>query len=78
MTTTTHPRRSTRCGRPVLAWPVDSQHSARRNALVASTALAQLRHERARGRAVPRRARAPAYGGEPRPGAAPPGVTRVI
>jgi hypothetical protein len=29
-----------------VAWPVDSQHTARRNALVASTALAQLRHER--------------------------------
>jgi hypothetical protein len=32
--------------RTLLTWPVDSQHTARRNALVASTALAQLRHER--------------------------------
>jgi hypothetical protein len=33
--------------RSVLAWPVESQQRARRNALVASTALAQLRRERA-------------------------------
>jgi hypothetical protein len=33
--------------RSLLAWPVESQQAARRNALVASTALAQLRHERA-------------------------------
>ena len=32
--------------RSVLAWPVESQHQARRNALVASTALARQRHER--------------------------------
>jgi hypothetical protein len=32
--------------RPVLGWPVGSQHQSRRNALVASTALAQLRQER--------------------------------
>jgi hypothetical protein len=30
---------------PVLTWPAGSQHTARRNALVASTALAQQRHE---------------------------------
>ena len=30
----------------VLTWPVESQHRARRNALVASTALAGLRQER--------------------------------
>jgi hypothetical protein len=30
---------------PVLTWPAVSQHTARRNALVASTALAQQRHE---------------------------------
>ena len=33
--------------RSLVAWPVASQHAARRNALVAATALAQLRHERA-------------------------------
>ena len=33
--------------RSLLTWPVASQHAACRNALVASTALAQLRHERA-------------------------------
>lgn len=32
--------------RSVLTWPVDSQQTARRNALVAATALARLRHER--------------------------------
>jgi hypothetical protein len=32
--------------RSALAWPVASQQQARRNALVASTALAQRRHER--------------------------------
>jgi hypothetical protein len=31
---------------PVLAWPVESQQQARRNAMVASTALAQRRAER--------------------------------
>jgi hypothetical protein len=31
--------------RPALAWPAESQHRARRNALVASTALAQRRQE---------------------------------
>jgi hypothetical protein len=31
---------------PVLAWPVESQQRARRNAMVASTALAQRRAER--------------------------------
>jgi hypothetical protein len=31
----------------LLSWPVDSQQTARRNALVASTALARLNHERA-------------------------------
>ena len=31
----------------LLTWPVESQQTARLNALVASTALAQLRHERA-------------------------------
>ncbi len=31
--------------RSVLTWPVESQQTARRNALVASTALTQLRHE---------------------------------
>jgi hypothetical protein len=31
---------------PVLGWPAGSQQRARRNALVASTALAQLRQER--------------------------------
>jgi hypothetical protein len=30
----------------LLRWPVESQQRARRNALVASTELAQLRHER--------------------------------
>ena len=30
----------------LLAWPVESQHRARRNALVASTALAAARKER--------------------------------
>jgi hypothetical protein len=30
----------------VLAWPVESQQQARRNALVAGTALAQVRKER--------------------------------
>jgi hypothetical protein len=33
--------------RSLLTWPVESQQTARRNALVASTALAQLNHERA-------------------------------
>ena len=32
--------------RSVATWPVGSQQHARRNALVASTALAQRRHER--------------------------------
>ena len=32
--------------RRLLAWPVESQQGSRRNALVASTALAQLRSER--------------------------------
>lgn len=32
--------------RTVLSWPVESQQRSRRNALVASTALAQLRAER--------------------------------
>jgi hypothetical protein len=32
--------------RSLLTWPVESQQTARRNALVASTALAQLNHER--------------------------------
>lgn len=32
--------------RAVLAWPVESQQGSRRNALVATTALTQLRHER--------------------------------
>lgn len=41
--TMTH--RITRPLRSLLTWPVDSQHAARRNALVASTELAQLRHE---------------------------------
>lgn len=35
-----------RTARAVVAWPVSSQHVARRNALVATTALAQLRRER--------------------------------
>jgi hypothetical protein len=30
----------------LLTWPVASQQTARRNALVAATAIAQLRHER--------------------------------
>jgi hypothetical protein len=33
--------------RSLLSWPVGSQQTARRNALIASTALAQLNHERA-------------------------------
>jgi hypothetical protein len=33
--------------RSLFAWPVESQHAACRNALVAATALSQLRHERA-------------------------------
>ena len=33
--------------RSLLSWPVESQQTARRNALIASTALAQLNHERA-------------------------------
>jgi hypothetical protein len=33
--------------RSLITWPVESQQAARRNALVASTALAQLNHERA-------------------------------
>ena len=32
--------------RAVLTWPVGSQQGSRRNALVATTSLAQLRHER--------------------------------
>lgn len=32
--------------RSVLAWPVETQQGSRRNALVASTALTQLRRER--------------------------------
>lgn len=32
--------------RRIVAWPVTSQHGARRNALVASTALAKRRRER--------------------------------
>ena len=32
--------------RSVVSWHVSSQHKARRNALLASTALAQLSHER--------------------------------
>lgn len=32
--------------RTLLAWPVETQQGSRRNALVSSTALAQLRHER--------------------------------
>jgi len=32
--------------RQALAWPVESQQRSRRNALVAATALARLRHER--------------------------------
>jgi hypothetical protein len=32
--------------RSAVTWPLASQHRARRNALVASTALAQRRHER--------------------------------
>jgi hypothetical protein len=32
--------------RAVLTWPVESQQGARRNALVASTTLAQEAHER--------------------------------
>jgi hypothetical protein len=35
-----------RLARSVLAWPVESQQGSRRNALIASTALAQQRHER--------------------------------
>jgi hypothetical protein len=31
---------------PVLRWPAESQQHARRNALVAATALAQATHER--------------------------------
>lgn len=32
--------------RSIVAWPVESQQGSRRNALVASTALAQVRRER--------------------------------
>lgn len=32
--------------RTLLAWPVETQQGSRRNALVSSTVLAQLRHER--------------------------------
>ncbi len=32
--------------RSVLAWPVETQHGSRRNAMVASTALTERRRER--------------------------------
>ena len=35
-----------RLARSLLGWPVETQLGSRRNALVASTALAQLRRER--------------------------------
>ena len=40
------PRLPSRLSTSVLRWPVESQQRARRNALVATTALTQARHER--------------------------------
>ena len=46
MTPFTPPRLLTHLLTHLRAWPVDSQHASRRNAMVACTALAQRRAER--------------------------------